>query len=273
MLVNRPNITEKNYRKLSLRVRPDGFSFCTTDTLTDAIVSFDEVRFGDIGTGHNSEEHFSKAFAGRPELQQSFDQVVVAHENGLSTFVPKALFDEHYLGSYLQYNVKVFETDHVAFDELPNYEMNNVYLPFSGINDFLDKHFGNVEYRHLSSVLVSKLLESSKNNEEKQVFAHFADNRFELVVAQNQKLLLFNSFDFRTKEDFIYYLLFAAEQLNLNPEFFKLQLLGDVSEASDCYQIAYKYVRNVSLLDVSKLQSRNELSEAENRKHFILFQS
>ncbi|MBD3581153.1 DUF3822 family protein [Flavobacterium selenitireducens] len=273
MLVNRPNITEKNYRKLSLRVRPDGFSYCTTDTLSGAVVGFEEVRFTDVGTGHNAEEFFVKAFADRPELQQRFDQVVVTHENGLSTFVPKALFDEHYLGSYLQYNVKVFETDYVAYDELPNYEMNNVYLPFLAINNFVADKFGNFEYKHLSSVLVSKLLEGSKNNDEKQVFAHFADHRFELVVAQNQKLLLFNSFDYRTKEDFIYYLLFAAEQLNLNPEFFKLHLLGDISEDSDCYQIAYRYVRNVSLLDVSRLQSRNALSESENRKHFILFQS
>lgn len=273
MLVNRPNITEKNYRKLSIRVRPDGFTFCTTDTLSDTILSMKDIRFTDVGNGHNAEDFYSKAFSQHEELHQKYDEVVVAHENGLSTFVPQALFDENFLGSYLQYNVKVFETDFVAFDELPNYGMNNVYLPFSGINNFLIDKFGDFEYRHVSSILVSRLLDSSKNIEEKQVFAHFSDKRFDLVVVQNQKLLLFNTFDYRTKEDFIYYLLFAVEQLNLNPESFKLQLLGDISQESDCYQIAYTYVRHVSLLDVSRLQLRNEFTEADNRKHFILFQS
>jgi len=273
MLVNRPNITEKTFRKLTLRLRSDGFSYAIDDTLTDAVLSFGEIMLADEGLPKDLSRSYETAFLNEENLNQNFDKVVVLHENGLNTFVPKALFDEQYLGSYLQYNVKVFESDAVAFDELPTYEMNNVYLPFSGIEAFLGEKFGNVESRHLGSVLVSRLLETSKNNDEKQVFAHFSDNRFDLVIVQNQKLLLFNSFDFRTKEDFIYYLLFAAEQLNLNPEFFRLQLLGDISGESDCFRMAYKYVRNVELFDVSKLQSRNDFSEAENRKHFILFQS
>jgi len=84
-------------------------------------------------------------------------------------------------------------------------------------------------------ILVFFLLvrEKSWYNEEKQVYAHFDRDRFELVIVQNQKLLLFNSFEYKTREDFIYYLLFAAEQLSLNPEFFKLHLLGDISEESE----------------------------------------
>lgn len=273
MLVNRPNITEKNYRKLSLRIRREGFDFCTIDTLSDAILSVKEIAFSENPNGYGIADFYAKAFSEHPDLSQPYDEIAVTHENGLSTFVPKALFDENFLGSYLQYNAKVFESDVFAFDELPTYEMNNVYMPLSEVNEFLLDRFGNFDYRHTSSVLVSKLLESSKNNEEKQVFAHFSEKRFELVVVQNQKLLLFNSFEYKTREDFIYYLLFAAEQLSLNPEFFKLQLLGAISEDSDCYKIAYKYVRHVSLFDVSKLQMRNSFGADENRKHFILFQS
>jgi hypothetical protein len=86
-------------------------------------------------------------------------------------------------------------------------------------------------------------------------------------------LLFFNSFDYQTKEDFIYYLLFTTEQLNLNPEYIKLQLLGDISEESEWFEMAYTYIRNVSLLDVSELQLHNNFSKAQNLKHFILFQS
>lgn len=273
MLVNRPNITEKNYRKLSVSIRPEGFTFCTTDTLSDAILCVKDVRFPENPNGHGPEDFYAKAFAEHGELSQPYDEVQVIHDNGYNTFVPKALFDENFLGSYLQYNTKVFGSDAFAFDELANYEMNNVYIPSGNINDFLLDRLGSFDYRHAGSVLVPKLLDSSKNIEEKQVFAHFGQGRFELVAVQNQKLLLFNSFEYKTKEDFIYYLLFAAEQLGLNPEFFKLQLLGDITEGSECYQVAYKYVRHVSLLDVSKLQSRNDFSEDDNRRHYILFQS
>jgi hypothetical protein len=49
---------------------------------------------------------------------------------------------------------------------------------------------------------------------------HFSEGHFEIIVIQNQKLLLFNSFDYQTPEDFIYYVLFTAEQLSLNPKTF-----------------------------------------------------
>ena len=61
--------------------------------------------------------------------------------------------------------------------------------------------------------------------------------------------LLYNSFEYSSKEDFIYYILFAAEQLELNPEKFELQLLGHISKDDPLFKIAYKYIRNVSLLE------------------------
>jgi hypothetical protein len=116
--------------------------------------------------------------------------------------------------------------------------------------------------------LVQRLLELSKNNDDRKMFVHVSDSHFEIVVVQNQQLLLFNTFDYKTPEDFIYYILFAAEQLQLNPEHFQLELLGKIAENDSLYNIAYQYIRNVSLLDVSNVI--NPFTEAENREHFIL---
>ena len=267
------NITDKNYKKLSLQVTLNGFSFCIIDTLNTKIVSLKEIDFNDFPTSSKVEDHYWKAFNDYPELKEKYDEVIVLHDSNLDTFVPNALFDEEFLGSYLQYNTKVFETDFFAFDALPNYEMNHVYIPFVNINNYLLDQFPTFNYKHVNTFLVSKLLELSKNIDEKQVFVHFSKNKFEIVIVQNQKLLLFNSFDFATKEDFIYYLLFTTEQLNLNPEHFKVQLLGLITEDSELFEIAFKYVRNVSLLDVSNIENNNDLSKADNLKHFLLLQS
>lgn len=267
------NITDKKYKKLTLQVTLNGFSFCVFDTLNQIVLSVKEIDFADFPKATNVEDYFWKAFTDNPELNGSYDEVLVLHDSNLDTFVPTALFDEDFLGSYLQYNTKVFETDFFAFDALSSYEMNHVYIPFANINNYLLDQFTTFNYKHTNTILVSKLLDFSKNVDEKQVFVHFSANKFEIIIVQNQKLLLFNSFDFVTKEDFIYYLLFTTEQLNLNPEHFKVSLLGTITEESDLYQIAYKYVRNISLLDVSDLQIHNDFSTAQNLKHFILLQS
>ncbi len=273
MIVNSTNITEKKYTKLALLVGLDGFSYCCMDTLQKSVTAFKEIDFSDYPKSSRVEDHYSMAFMSDPVLSQTYDEVVVLHRNSLNTFVPKAIFDEDYLGSYLQYNTKVFETDFFASDDLANYEMHNVYIPYVNINNFLIDQFGTFDYRHANTILVSRLLDLSKNNDEKQVFVHFGGTKFEIVIVQNQKLLLFNSFDFSTKEDFIYYLLFTAEQLNLNPELFKLQLLGNISVENELFEIAYKYVRNVSIFDVSELNYKNTFTFEENLKHFILFLS
>ena len=197
--------------------------------------------------------------------------MTVVHQNQYNAFVPVALFSEDFLGSYLQFSNQVFESEQFAYDDLRNYEMKNVYVPFSGANDVLIENFGEFEFKHSSTTLVSGLLDTSKNIEERQVFAIINTDHFDLVIVQNQKLLLYNSFEFRTTEDFLYYLLFAAEQLGLNPEQFKLTLLGSVKQDDALFQAAYKYVRNISLFEPEIHKNSADFSSEEVRKHYILF--
>lgn len=267
------SITDKKYKKLSIQVSLTGLSFCCFDTLNDTIISFDEVRFDTIDKGIKIEELFSDAFEKHSELSESYDDVMIIHNNNLSTLVPTALFDENFLGSYLQYNTKVFETDFFAFDEISNYQINSVYIPYVNMNNYFIDKFGSFDYKHANSVLVSKLMDESKNNDVKTMWLHFAQGHFEIIVIQNQKLLLFNSFEYQSPEDFLYYLLFTAEQLQMNPENFPLELIGDITPDSPFYKIAYKYIRNINLKDVEDLRWNNYFSEVENRKHFILFNS
>lgn len=273
MLTQNANITDKKYKKLSIQVSLTGLSFCVFDTLNHTIITVKEILFDTFHKAIKIEDLFAEAFRNHPELKDSYDEILVIHNNNLSTFVPTPLFDENFLGSYLQYNTKVFDTDFFAFDEISNYQINAVYIPYVNINNFFIDQFGSFDYKHANSILVCKLLIASKNKDEKKMFIHINSGHFEIVVVQNQKLLLFNSFDYNTPEDFIYYILFTAEQLNLNPENFPLELIGNINIESDYFKIAYKYIRNVSLIDVEDLRWNNYFSEAENRNHFILFNS
>jgi hypothetical protein len=267
------NITDKKYKKLSIQVSLNGLSFCCFDSLNHTILSVKEVQFDTFDKAIKIEDLFADAFRDNPELKHTYDEILVIHNNNLSTFVPEPLFDENFLGSYLQYNTKVFKTDFFAFDEISNYNINAVYIPYVNINNFFIDQFGSFDYKHASSILVAKLLDASKNNDDKKMIVNFNLGHFEIIVIQNQKLLLFNSFDYQTPEDFIYYLLFVAEQMSMNPESFKLELLGTITKEDEFYAIAYKYIRNVSFFDVSDLQKTNSFSTAQNQKHFILFNS
>jgi hypothetical protein len=265
------SVVDKMYQKLAIQVSLNGLSFATFDTLLNKPLALKKIELGSFPITTKIEDLFAEAFKNHPELKANYDEIVIIHTNNLSTFVPVALFDEEYLGSYLQFNTKVFETDFFAFDELANYEMINVYIPYVNMNNYFIDQYGTFDYKHANTVLVNKLLDLSKNNVELHFFVHLSYTHFEIVIIQNQKLVLYNSFDYKTPEDFLYYILFTSEQLHLNPENFKLILLGKITEGDALYTIAYKYVRNVSLFDVSFMPTT--FTEKENREHFILLNS
>jgi hypothetical protein len=265
------SVIDKMYKKLAIQVSLNGLSFATFDTLINKPLVLQKISLGNFEKNARIEDLFSNAFLKHPELKAGYDEVVIIHSNNLSTFVPNALFDEEYLGSYLQFNTKVFETDFFAFDQLEKHEMNNVYIPYVNMNNYFIDQFGSFDYKHANTILIEKLLDLSKNNDERKMFVHVSETHFEIVVLQNQKLELYNSFEYKTPEDFIYYILFTAEQLHLNPEHFKLDLLGNINEKSPLFQIAYKYVRNTALMNVNFIF--NTFSETENREHFILLHS
>jgi len=270
MVVTNNDITLKTYKKLSIQVSLSGLSFCVFDLLTNKILYSEEVFFE---KNKVIEEQLWRVFVDFSLLTKQYDEIVVLHNNNLNAFVPNSLLDTKFLASYLQYNTKVFETDFFTYDTILPFEINNVYVPFVNINNFLLDQYESFEYKNSNSILVKKLLDISKNKDEKQVFVHIQKNTFEIVVVKNQELLLFNSFSYSTPQDFIYYLLFTCEQLQLNPETIAVQILGNCSVEDANYKMAYQYIRNCSLLNVSSLVTTFDASETAIRNHFILYHS
>jgi hypothetical protein len=262
-------ILEKKYKNLVLQISLTDVSFCIKDTLRNRIENYQNIPIPNVTNPNQIEEALLKIFNQNEQLNTTFDEVTVFHNNNLLTFVPAVLFDPQYLSSYLQYNTKVFESDFFTYDHISNYEMNTVYIPYVNINNMLIDRFGSFNYKHAFTILVEKVLDFSKNIEESQLFVHCQSDNFQIIAIKNQQLLLFNTFDYKTPEDFIYYLLFTAEQLHLNPETLQLKLFGTVYIDSDLYKIAYKYIRNVSLFfDNNNLE--NGISQRDYLQNFIL---
>jgi hypothetical protein len=270
MVVTTNDITQKNYKKLSIQVSLNGLSFCVFDLITQKIIAFNTTEFS---RNKVIEEQLWKTFLDNSILANTYDEIVVLHDNNLNTFVPNSLFDPEFLGSYLQYNVKVFNTDLFNYDKIENYFINNVYVPYVNINNFLLDQFGSFDYKNVNTILVTKILDYSIGNDDKQVFVHFQKNYFQIIAVKNQQLLLFNSFEYATPEDFIYYLLFTYEQLQLSPETIATHLLGIIDKDNSYFKIAYKFIRHCSVLDTQKWTNTFGKTDLEIRHNFILFHS
>ena len=261
------NIEVTSKRKLSIQFSLDGFSFCTTNTHNE-VIEFSSYSFSK--TKNSPElilEKLQDIFKKEKSLQYDFETVTVIHQNNLNTLVPNEYFKEDALKSYLKYSIKTIATDLITFDELDFMNSKNVYVPYVNINNFLFQNFGEFEYKHYSSVLLEKLFSIATNDI--CCYIHVSKSTFDIVIIKNSNLQFFNIFEYKTKEDFMYYVLFTLEQLELSTEETLVSILGDIEEDSDLFRLMYTYIRNIDFLS-SKNAVFNNQKEISKHSNFIL---
>ena len=261
------NIEVTSKRKLSIQFSLDGFSFCTTNT-NNEVIEFSSYTFSK--TKNSPElvlEKLQDIFKKEKSLQYDFETVTVIHQNNLNTLVPNEYFKKDALKSYLKYSIKTIATDLITFDELDFMNSKNVYVPYVNINNFLFQNFGEFEYKHYSSVLLEKLFSIATNDI--CCYIHVSKSTFDIVIIKNSNLQFFNVFEYKTKEDFMYYVLFTLEQLDLSTEETLVSILGDMEEDSDLFRLMYTYIRNIDFLS-SKNAVFNNQKEISKHSNFIL---
>ncbi len=236
-----------SYYKLSIQVSLNGLSFCVFDTIGNSVPLSRHLDFGKELSPYEVQKELKEILKENRVLDYKFSEVVVIHRNNLFSLVPKALFDKDELPNYLKFNAKILANDLIAYDELNSYDMINVYVPFVNINNFIYDLFGEFEFKHSGTVLVEALLNTHTNGKEAICYVHVSEQLMDIAVLAQKKLLFYNSFQFTTKEDFIYYLLFTLEQLKLDTEFVKLRLFGAIEESDEIYAICYEYVQHLSI--------------------------
>lgn len=241
------NITNKLANlEMSIQLSLSGLSFCTLQKETNTITALKEITFEKKLNPFEVLDQLKHLFNTENVTQNDYDTITIIHENDLSTLVPKPLFNEDCIADYLKFNSKILKSDFIAFDDILINDSVNVYVPYININNFIYDQFGAFTFKHASTVLIEEILHIEKNTSVPKVYINVSKTHFEIIVIKNTKLIFYNTFEYNTAEDFIYYLLFTLEQLNLNPEVCQLVFIGDIDKDDALHTIAYKYIRHIS---------------------------
>lgn len=245
MALTNNNSEKINNLELSIQIHLSGLSFCVLNRTQDTITYLKHISFKKRLNPLDLLDQLKSAFNKEEALKDDFDSVLVIHDNELAVQVPESLFDENCLADYLKFNSKILKSDFITYDKIPDNNLVNVYIPYININNFIYDLFGSFTFKHKSTILLSEILKKEKQQKELKVYVNVNESHFELTIVETGKLLLYNSFEYHSKEDFIYYILFTTTQLNLDPEMFILVLTGCISEEDELYEITYNYVRHI----------------------------
>lgn len=193
-------------------------------------------------------------YKNHPELAAHTGPVRVIYRHKEFALVPQALFDPNQLASYLQYNTKLLTNDYLDYDLIASQEIANVYIPYTNVNNYFFETHGDFTFLHANTVLIQATKPLANKQTKAYIFANIQEDLLDVVVYSSGELKLCNSFAITGPEDFAYFLLFVVEQLNLDPESLQLIFTNGVKQNDSYFELAYRYIRNVQVLEVNNAQ-------------------
>lgn len=258
----------KNYT-MSMQLSLYGLVFCIFSEDRNKYIGFEAYSFKNIEDESKIPSQLDLILNEKPWFAFPFKHFNLLYQNTSNTLVPGVLFDKTKKSLYLGFNQPFKENSRIVFDELKTALANNVYYLPNPVAEKIKEFWPNADIRHFSSILIESLLINYKNKiGDKTLFVNVRENSFDLVNFKQNKLNYYNNFEFRTKEDFIYFLLSAIENLGLNPEEVELVLMGEINKGMNSYEMIFQYIRNFSFVEKNESLSYSYLLDEVNHHSY-----
>ena len=270
----------KNNR-LSIQLRLDGFSFAQIDSISKKVLLIEDYQvplmLGDEAVYQNEKVNLrlEDYLAESRMNQKDYKSVHLVFDNNYFTLVPSVLFKKEQAGDYLNQVHQLPENFIVKTDTLPFLETKNVYAVYAPLFYGLTDHFSSMEMRHASTVFIQQMALQQKKRKGSAVFVEVGISSMHIIAFDQDKLVFSNTFSFKEKENFIYFILLVYKQLNFKPESAPLFFSGNIDRSSPLYAIAYQYI---TFLDFPKpadstLIFGNDIPEMIASKYHVLTQA
>jgi hypothetical protein len=232
---------------LRLQISEYELSIAIYDTLSD---SFPIIERYPIRKGYaqvKPHETIARILQSHALTRLSFASVEVIVVTNTYTLVPGALFDAEHAASLHALNHPLEDSDELGWERIDAQDSYFIFTWPKAWKVVLESQFQQVKIHHYAPLMAKGLLPKSLGKT--AVYVHVQDFREDIVVIADGKFLLFNSFNFQSSEDFVYYILLAYDRLSLNRETIPLKLLGEVEVGSALFDSCYKYIRDVDFLE------------------------
>lgn len=188
---------------------------------------------------------------------------------GRFTMVPEKYFDTSNIESYFNFNAKIRDNETLAWGEIPDSDICFIYSMPKELKTLLESRFTNLYLGHFAFLQLPYYLNESLDSQA-SVYLYIHKGSFQIFIIEKNKLILYNEFEYETKEDFLYYVIFCMEQTQLNPEFNSVFISGEINTEDEKSTLLSNYVRNVKILsNNTKLHNNDITSKLISHKHLL----
>ena len=226
------NIALSDSYHLSVQIGLTHFSYCIINTSTFSVEYFKNYQLNntnDIINLINDDE----------VIKSDFFSSSVAFVNFPSTLIPNKVFTKPSAKEMLELNSKTHEI--INTDVLKEIDVHLAYSIPKELDNIATTYFPKAKQKAQQSILIDEF--SKEYNTEPTAYLYLSENTLNITAFKNEKLIFNNSFNFETKEDILYFTLFAFEQLKLDTNNVNTLLFGDITKDDDNFKLLYEYMK------------------------------
>ena len=267
--------------RLSIQLRLDGFSFAILHGSSKRLLSLKDYKiiykpsYSIAEKWENLKDHFKTFLAQSLFNFDSFEKLSILVDHKAYTLLPEALYLEKEHDQYLLFNQNIPYQFVAVTDKILSVNQVLLSLIHEGLDGVIKDQISEFNYIHSNTVLLSEIFKIHRNrNSKPSIYASVSHNNMHIIAFGDNKILMCNSFKFTSKEDFVYFILLAYDQLGFNTEQDNLFFLGDISTSSSIYKICWQYVRHINFIDhLAGIHAGAAFDQMPIHQYFTLIQS
>jgi len=233
------NIALANSYHLSIQLGISHFSYCLLNTTTFA---YDYAKLHTLSLVNDTASEIIEIINNDAIIKTEFSSQSVAFVNFASTLVPSSLYKKKEEETILAFNTEV--KGKILADIILSQKAHLIYSVPKNILTIVNNFFPKAKQKAQESMLIQQY--SQFNNTEK-AYLYLNQNKVIITLFKGNKLVFNNSFDYITKEDLLYFVLFSFEQLKLSTENIEVILFGTIEKDDEYFNLLYDYIRNLKL--------------------------
>ena len=249
------------------------FTYCILDAARQKVVVLKEYRIIPK-TKEGLATHFIEQVLEQDEALSSLtaEKIIFAVHTNCSAIVPSPLFSKSKAKEILSLTCQLQSDSRVYDDLIKLADAHHIYAVPENFLKETGTHFKELNLFNANTAFIESQLMLNKHREEAIVAVNVRSGSFDVVITQGSELLFSNIFNYETSEDFIYYLLFTLEQLELNPDITAVRFYGDIDKLSSAWMVSKKYIRNVSFGEWPEgIEFSYGFQQIAAHQYFVLF--
>lgn len=238
------DFTKSEQYSLSIRLRPDGFSFYVTDPNQSGISYCKHITFED---GSDYMESLKKHVFDESYLLLPYRSATVLTDTSIHQLIPDAFFDRDHIEDFFYAGKKQKPKKKIMVNYL---RRNQYYLLFeidSELFSFLTRTFGiNRVYASISPIM--EYFVKKAKSETSKAFVRLDNYGFELCIYT--KGILQTAVNERIEElnDYLFHILSVWQTLGLDQYSDELYICGENPHFDELNSLLKRYIHKVSLL-------------------------